>query len=188
MHDHESLGRLRAHAQALAGGARETSAEAVVRRVFAIQSQDATAADLGIRVRGRDVTAQAIRTAYEDERSKEVEHFMRAGAARAEATLAVVHPTASAEPFVHGLIDATAPEATFSLGTVDQLVLAAQPARHWMLRLFGLSCKTVIIDEAHAYELYQAVKPTRHPRTRGAHDVGFPRRGHPRIAGSAARR
>ncbi|MFE0423555.1 winged helix DNA-binding domain-containing protein [Streptomyces sp. NPDC058953] len=77
MHDHESLRRLRAHAQALAGGARETSAEAVVRRVFAIQSQDATAADLGIRVRGRDITAQAVRTAYEDERSIVRNWYMR---------------------------------------------------------------------------------------------------------------
>jgi hypothetical protein len=71
MLDHESVRRLRAHAQALADGAREAFAEAVVRRVFAIQAQDATAADLGIRVRGRDITAQAIRTAYEKERSSE---------------------------------------------------------------------------------------------------------------------
>ncbi|MFD0212094.1 winged helix DNA-binding domain-containing protein [Streptomyces hirsutus] len=77
MHDHESLRRLRAHAQALAGTAREASAEAVVRRVFAIQAQDATAADLGIRVRGRDITAQAIRTAYEDERSIVRNWYMR---------------------------------------------------------------------------------------------------------------
>ncbi|MBJ6641807.1 AlkZ family DNA glycosylase [Streptomyces sp. DHE7-1] len=69
MVDHEDINRLRAHAQALAGGAREASAEAVVQRVFAIQSQDATAADLGVRVRARDLTAGAIRTAYEDERS-----------------------------------------------------------------------------------------------------------------------
>ncbi|WP_346009618.1 crosslink repair DNA glycosylase YcaQ family protein [Streptomyces sp. SID1328] len=69
MLDHESVLRLRACAQALTGGAREDSAEAVVRRVFAIQAQDATAADLGIRVRGRDITAQAIRTAYEKKRS-----------------------------------------------------------------------------------------------------------------------
>ena len=69
MPGHESVRRLRAHAQALAGGAPEDSAEAVVRRVFAIQAQDATASDLGIRVRGRDITAQAIRTAYEKERS-----------------------------------------------------------------------------------------------------------------------
>ncbi|MGY0490379.1 winged helix DNA-binding domain-containing protein [Streptomyces sp. WG-D5] len=69
MPDHESVRRLRARAQALACGAREASAEAVVRRVFAIQAQDATAADLGIRVRGRDITAGAVRAAYEDERS-----------------------------------------------------------------------------------------------------------------------
>ncbi|MFI7296680.1 hypothetical protein [Streptomyces sp. NPDC050121] len=59
MPDHESIRRLRAHAQALAGGACQASAVTVVRRVFAIQAQDATAADLGIRVRGRDITARA---------------------------------------------------------------------------------------------------------------------------------
>ncbi|AZK97013.1 MULTISPECIES: winged helix DNA-binding domain-containing protein [Streptomyces] len=77
MPDHESVRRLRACAQALADGARETSAEAVVRRVFAIQAQDATAADLGIRVRGSNITAQAIRTAYEDERSIVRNWYMR---------------------------------------------------------------------------------------------------------------
>ncbi|MER6031095.1 winged helix DNA-binding domain-containing protein [Streptomyces sp. NPDC001851] len=77
MRDHENVRRLRAHAQALAGGAREASAEAVVRRVFAIQAQDATAADLGIRVRGLDITAQAIRTAYEKERSIVRNWYMR---------------------------------------------------------------------------------------------------------------
>ncbi|MEU9576368.1 winged helix DNA-binding domain-containing protein [Streptomyces chilikensis] len=77
MPDHGSVRRLRAHAQALAGGAREDSAEAVVRRVFAIQAQDATAAGLGIRVRGRDITAQAIRTAYEKERSIVRNWYMR---------------------------------------------------------------------------------------------------------------
>ncbi|MDA5285529.1 CRISPR-associated helicase Cas3' [Streptomyces sp. Isolate_45] len=45
--------------------------------------------------------------------------------------------------------------ATFGIGTVDQVVLAAQPSRHWFLRTFGLACKIVVIDEAHAYELYQ---------------------------------
>ncbi|MFE4415475.1 hypothetical protein [Streptomyces sp. NPDC056821] len=69
MLDHESVRRLRAHAQVLADGAREASAEAVVRRLFAIQAQDATAADLDIQVRGLDITAGAIRAAYEDERS-----------------------------------------------------------------------------------------------------------------------
>ena len=67
--DQESLRRLRARAQAVGGAARESSAEAVVRRAFAIQAQDAAAADLGIRVRGLDITGQAIRLAYEQERS-----------------------------------------------------------------------------------------------------------------------
>ncbi|MEU4863420.1 crosslink repair DNA glycosylase YcaQ family protein [Kitasatospora aureofaciens] len=69
MLDREGIRGLRARAQALAGGLREVSAEAVVRRVFAVQAQDATAADLGIRVRGRDITAADIGAAYEDERS-----------------------------------------------------------------------------------------------------------------------
>ena len=73
----ERVRRMRARAQALADGVREDSAAAVVRRVFAIQAQDATAADLGIRARGRDITASAIRTAYEDERSIVRNWFMR---------------------------------------------------------------------------------------------------------------
>ncbi len=77
MLDHESVCGLRARAQALADGVREASAAAVVRRVFAIQAQDATAADLGIRVRGRDITATGIRAAYEDERSIVRSWYMR---------------------------------------------------------------------------------------------------------------
>ncbi|MGV9312370.1 winged helix DNA-binding domain-containing protein [Streptomyces sp. NPDC003691] len=77
MPDHEDVRRLRAGAQALADGVREASAEAVVRRVFAIQAQEATAADLGIRVRGRNITARAIRAAYEDERSIVRNWYMR---------------------------------------------------------------------------------------------------------------
>ncbi|MEU2057676.1 winged helix DNA-binding domain-containing protein [Streptomyces bungoensis] len=69
MLDLESVRRSRARAQALAGGIREASAEAVVRRVFALQAQDVVAADLGIRVRGQGITADAVRTAYEDQRS-----------------------------------------------------------------------------------------------------------------------
>ncbi|MGW1643044.1 CRISPR-associated endonuclease Cas3'' [Streptomyces lavendulae] len=45
--------------------------------------------------------------------------------------------------------------AAFGVGTIDEVMLAAQPSKHWMLRLFALSCKTVVIDKAHAYELYQ---------------------------------
>ncbi|MER6472443.1 winged helix DNA-binding domain-containing protein [Streptomyces collinus] len=69
MLDTESVRRRRAWAQALAGGVREASPEAVVRRVCALQAQDALAADLGIRARGRNITAAAVRAAYEDERS-----------------------------------------------------------------------------------------------------------------------
>lgn len=69
MLDLESVRRSRARAQSLAGGVREASAEAVVRRVFALQAQNVAAADLGIRVRGRDITATAVRSAYEDQRS-----------------------------------------------------------------------------------------------------------------------
>ncbi|MFD9078174.1 CRISPR-associated helicase Cas3' [Streptomyces erythrochromogenes] len=43
----------------------------------------------------------------------------------------------------------------FGVGTIDQLVLAAQRGKHWFLRLYGLANKTVVIDEAHAYALYQ---------------------------------
>ena len=77
MTHHERVRRMRARAQSLADGVREDSAEAVVRRVFAIQAQDVTAADLGIRARGHDITTNAIRTAYEDERSIVRNWFMR---------------------------------------------------------------------------------------------------------------
>ncbi|NUS13536.1 MAG: winged helix DNA-binding domain-containing protein [Streptomyces sp.] len=73
----ERVRRLRARAQAVGGGVREAGAGAVVRRVFAVQAQDAVAADLGIRVRGQDVTAEAVRAAYEDERSIVRGWFMR---------------------------------------------------------------------------------------------------------------
>lgn len=69
--------RARARAQALADGVREASADAVVRRVFAIQAQDAVAADLGIRARGQDISPEDIRTAYEAERSIVRGWFMR---------------------------------------------------------------------------------------------------------------
>ncbi|MEW2490853.1 winged helix DNA-binding domain-containing protein [Streptomyces sp. NPDC048411] len=77
MQPQELIRRMRAHAQALTDGVRETSAEAVVRRVFAVQAQDAAAADLGIRVRGQDISAEDIRAAYEDERSIVRGWFMR---------------------------------------------------------------------------------------------------------------
>ncbi|MFH9354039.1 CRISPR-associated helicase Cas3' [Kitasatospora sp. NPDC017646] len=45
--------------------------------------------------------------------------------------------------------------STFGIGTIDQIALAAQRSEHWFLRLFGLANKTVVIDEGHAYELFQ---------------------------------
>ncbi|MFF7994819.1 CRISPR-associated helicase Cas3' [Kitasatospora xanthocidica] len=45
--------------------------------------------------------------------------------------------------------------STFGIGTIDQIALASQRSEHWFLRLFGLANKTVVIDEAHAYELFQ---------------------------------
>lgn len=42
----------------------------------------------------------------------------------------------------------------FGVGTVDQMLLAALQSRHVFVRLFGLTDKTVIIDEVHAYDMY----------------------------------
>ncbi|MGQ4514259.1 CRISPR-associated helicase Cas3' [Streptomyces sp. DW26H14] len=47
--------------------------------------------------------------------------------------------------------------AQFSVGTVDQALLAVLPARHNALRLLGLTGKTFIVDEAHAYDPYMQV-------------------------------
>ena len=44
--------------------------------------------------------------------------------------------------------------APYGLGTVDQALLGVLYARHFFLRLFGLTGKTVIFDEVHAYDLY----------------------------------
>lgn len=42
----------------------------------------------------------------------------------------------------------------YGVGTVDQLLLGVLYARHFFLRLFALSGKTVIFDEVHAYDTY----------------------------------
>jgi CRISPR-associated endonuclease/helicase Cas3 len=44
--------------------------------------------------------------------------------------------------------------APFGVGTVDQALLGMLQTRHFFVRLFGLTGKTVIIDEVHAYEAY----------------------------------
>lgn len=57
----------------------------------------------------------------------------------------------AAEWFTHRKRGLLAP---FGVGTVDQILLAALHTRHYFVRLFGLSHKTVIVDEVHAYDAY----------------------------------
>ncbi|MFF1560976.1 CRISPR-associated helicase Cas3' [Streptomyces sp. NPDC058279] len=47
--------------------------------------------------------------------------------------------------------------AQYAVGTIDQALMAVLPVRHSMLRLLGLSGKTFIVDEAHAYDPYMQV-------------------------------
>ncbi|MFC8001053.1 CRISPR-associated helicase Cas3' [Streptomyces rochei] len=47
--------------------------------------------------------------------------------------------------------------AQFSVGTIDQALMAVLPVRHNALRLLALSGKTFIVDEAHAYDPYMQV-------------------------------
>jgi len=46
--------------------------------------------------------------------------------------------------------------APFGVGTVDQTFLSVLQTRHFFVRLFGLSHKTVIFDEVHAYDTYMS--------------------------------
>ena len=57
----------------------------------------------------------------------------------------------AAEWFTHRKRGLLAP---FGVGTIDQCLLAALQTKHVFVRLFGLSHKTVIIDEVHAYDAY----------------------------------
>lgn len=47
-----------------------------------------------------------------------------------------------------GLLD------SFGVGTIDQALVSVLQTKHGFVRLFGLSAKTVVIDEVHAYDLY----------------------------------
>jgi CRISPR-associated endonuclease/helicase Cas3 len=47
--------------------------------------------------------------------------------------------------------------APFGVGTVDQAMLSVLQAKHFFVRLFGLTGKVVIIDEIHAYDTYMSV-------------------------------
>src|SRR5207245_11648385 len=42
----------------------------------------------------------------------------------------------------------------FAVGTIDQALMGGLQARHMFVRLHGLADKVVLIDEAHAYDLY----------------------------------
>lgn len=44
--------------------------------------------------------------------------------------------------------------AHVGVGTIDQAILAVLPSKHQALRLWGLSDRILIIDEAHAYDAY----------------------------------
>jgi CRISPR-associated endonuclease/helicase Cas3 len=44
--------------------------------------------------------------------------------------------------------------APFAVGTVDQALMSILQTSHFFIRLFGLSHKTVIFDEIHAYDTY----------------------------------
>jgi len=46
--------------------------------------------------------------------------------------------------------------APFAVGTVDQALMSVLQTKHFFVRLFGLSHKTVIFDEIHAYDTYMA--------------------------------
>lgn len=46
--------------------------------------------------------------------------------------------------------------APFGVGTVDQALLSVLQTHHFFVRLFGLSHKTVIFDEIHAYDTYMS--------------------------------
>ncbi|MEQ1613697.1 MAG: CRISPR-associated helicase Cas3' [Hyphomicrobiaceae bacterium] len=46
--------------------------------------------------------------------------------------------------------------AEIGIGTIDQALLGVLPSRHQVLRLWGLSDRVLIIDEAHAYDAYMA--------------------------------
>ncbi|NYE50947.1 CRISPR-associated endonuclease/helicase Cas3 [Spinactinospora alkalitolerans] len=47
--------------------------------------------------------------------------------------------------------------ASWSVGTIDQALMAVLPAKHNMVRMFGLTGKVVVVDETHAVDPYMQV-------------------------------
>ncbi|MFK3984482.1 CRISPR-associated helicase Cas3' [Micromonospora sp. NPDC050397] len=61
--------------------------------------------------------------------------------------------------------------SSFVIGTIDQLLFAALKSRHVVLRHLGLAGKVVVIDEAHAYDVYMSRYLDRALEWLGAHGV-----------------
>ena len=51
--------------------------------------------------------------------------------------------------------------AHVGVGTIDQALLGVLPSKHQALRLWGLSDRILIVDEAHAYDAYMSQELTR---------------------------
>jgi CRISPR-associated endonuclease/helicase Cas3 len=64
------------------------------------------------------------------------------------------HPDLAAHQWLSG--HKTSGLSSFVVGTIDQLLFAGLKTRHLALRHLGLAGKVVIIDEAHAYDVYMS--------------------------------